>query len=124
MQNNFEITVEIIDGALYINSQLISSIRIRNGIYKIANGSTGTGHSAHPNIHSSGSVAAMKKLGFWRKDARTIKAHGQIYNIDSIVIDDAIDCLAFKFEQGTAPNIPNHSKIGRGVTTSKQIFKL
>lgn len=40
----------------------------RTGIAWVENGSTGLGHSAHPNIHASGSVRGMKSLGYWSKE--------------------------------------------------------
>jgi hypothetical protein len=52
------------------------------GIAWIEDGTSGTGTSAHPHIHGSGSVAGMRKLGRWRKGDRTVKSHGWIYNID------------------------------------------
>ena len=54
----------------------------KTGIAWIENGSTGTATSIHPNIASSGSVAGMKKRGYWGTNDRTVKSHGFIYNID------------------------------------------
>lgn len=66
----------------------------RTGIAWVENGSTGNGHTAHPSIHASGSVRGMKKQGYWRKDDRTVRSHGYIYNIDRLVISDDLDQLA------------------------------
>lgn len=68
----------------------------KTGIAWVENGKTGSGHSAHPNIDSSGSVAGMKKLGYWAKDARTVRSYGAIYNIDSCVVSDKYDEIARK----------------------------
>lgn len=64
------------------------------GIAWVENGSTGMGHSAHPNIDSSGSIRGMKSLGYWAKDARTVRSHGFIYNIDMRIVHDELDALA------------------------------
>ena len=64
------------------------------GVAFVENGSTGNTHSCHPNIDSSGSVKGMKKLGYWKKDARIARAHGTIYNIDSLVVTDELDEIA------------------------------
>ena len=66
----------------------------RTGIAWVENGKTGNGHSAHPNIDASGSVAGMRKLGYWPKDQRVVKCHGFIYNIDRLVVSDDLDELA------------------------------
>jgi hypothetical protein len=66
----------------------------KTGIAWIENGSTGCGHSAHPNIDASGSVRGMKSRGYWSKDDRTVRSHGFIYNIDSLVISDEYDQIA------------------------------
>ena len=58
-----------------------------NGIAWIEDGTTGNGVSVHPNIHSSGSVIGMKKLGYWGKNDRTVRSHGWIYNIDGFICD-------------------------------------
>ena len=65
----------------------------RNGITWIENGSTGMGHSCHPNIFSNGSVRGMKKIGYWGIKDRTVRSHGYIYNIDRFTIDteDTLD---------------------------------
>lgn len=69
------------------------------GIAWVEDGSTGMGHSAHPNIDASGSVMGMKKLGYWDKKARVVRSHGFIYNIDSLVITDAYDQIAADYCQ-------------------------
>ena len=63
----------------------------RSGIAWVENGNSGNGHTCHPNIDASGSVAGMKKLGYWRKEDRTVRSHGFIYNIDSLVVSDKWD---------------------------------
>ncbi|QNB45438.1 hypothetical protein BR63_03360 [Thermanaerosceptrum fracticalcis] len=68
-----------------------------SGIAWVENESTGNGHSCHPNIHVTGSVAGMKKLGYWGKTDRTVKAHGYIYNIDKLVVDDELDKIAQQY---------------------------
>lgn len=65
-----------------------------SGIAWVENRSVGIGHSAHPNISASGSIRGMKDLGYWAKDARTVRSHGFIYNIDSFVVTDEFDELA------------------------------
>lgn len=82
---------------LRINGYLVAFKR-QNGIVSIENYSVGIGHSCHPNIDASGSVKGMKNLGYWRKDATTVKAHGFIYNKSSIVISDPLDLLAYHME--------------------------
>jgi hypothetical protein len=54
----------------------------KTGIAWVEDGRTGTGHTCHPNIASSGSVTGMKRLGHWKKTDRTVRSHGFIYNID------------------------------------------
>jgi hypothetical protein len=39
----------------------------------------------------------MKKLGYWGKTDRTVKAHGYIYNIDKLVVDDELDKIAQQY---------------------------
>lgn len=58
-----------------------------SGIAWIEDGRSGLGFSVHASIDSTGSVIGMKNAGHWRKDARTIKANGFIYNIDTFVCD-------------------------------------
>lgn len=62
-----------------------------SGIAWIEDGSTGMSHSVHANIDATGSVTGMKKRGFWKDDARCVKSHGYIYNIDTFVCDDELD---------------------------------
>lgn len=66
----------------------------RTGIAWVENGKAGCGHSAHPNIDSTGSVSGMKKLGYWAEDAQTVKTNGAIYNIDRLVVTDKYDQIA------------------------------
>lgn len=65
-----------------------------NGIAWIEDGRSGTGASAHPNIHRTGSVAGMKKLGYWRQSDRTVKSHGFIHNVDAFAAHDLLDFVA------------------------------
>ena len=64
------------------------------GIAWVENGHTGLGHSCHPNISDTGSVAGMKKLGHWGKYDHTMKSHGWIYNVSHLVVSDEYDELA------------------------------
>ena len=66
----------------------------RTGIAWIEDGTAGVGHSCHSNIHASGSVLGMKKLGYWRKQDRVKRTHGFIYNIDTLVVTDKWDEIA------------------------------
>ena len=66
----------------------------KTGIAWVEDGSTGCGGSCHPNIHATGSIRGMKKLGFWRKNDRAVRSHGFIYNVDSLVISDKLDQIA------------------------------
>lgn len=68
--------------------------RDSNGLAWVEDGSTGLGHSCHPNIHGSGSVSGMKKQGYWDKDDQTIRSHGFIYNISQVVAGDDLDLIA------------------------------
>ena len=74
----------------------------KSGIAWIENGSTGCGHSCHANIDTSGSVRGMKNLGYWKKDARTVRSHGFIYNIDSFCCSDEYDNIAAEYCACTA----------------------
>lgn len=66
----------------------------KTGIAEVENGSTGNGHSCHANIDKTGSVKGMKKLGYWKEDARTVKSGGFIFNIDTYVVTDELDQIA------------------------------
>lgn len=66
----------------------------KNGIAWIEDGSTGLGHSCHSNIDTSGSVAGMKARGYWGKRDRTVRSHGFIYNVDSVVVTRELDEIA------------------------------
>ena len=66
----------------------------RTGIAWVADGESGCGHSAHPNIDATGSIRGMKERGYWRKDDRAVRSHGFIYNIDSLVVSDTLDQTA------------------------------
>ena len=66
----------------------------RTGIAWVADGTTGSGHSCHPNIDVTGSVRGMKNLGYWHKEARTKRSNRFIYNIDRLVVTDKWDEVA------------------------------
>ena len=63
----------------------------KSGLAWIEDGLTGLYHSVHANIHRTGSVTGMKKLGYWNKKDRIVRTNGYIYNIDTFVIDSAMD---------------------------------
>lgn len=69
-----------------------------NGIATVHDGSSGMTHSVHPNIDCTGSVRGMKQLGYWKRDARTVRAGSYIYNIDSLAYDkeNAYDMVAYE----------------------------
>lgn len=58
------------------------------------NGSSGTGHSVHASIDSTGSVQGMKKKGYWKHKDRIERTNGFIYNIDTLIISDELDQIA------------------------------
>lgn len=60
----------------------------RSGIAWIEDGTAGVGLSLHPNISDSGSVAGMKRMGYWSRDAKTKRTRGFIYNISAYVPED------------------------------------
>lgn len=66
----------------------------KTGLAWVENGTSGTGHSCHPNIDESGSVRGMIELGYWPRNARTVRSHGFIYHIDAVVTSDELDEIA------------------------------
>ena len=66
----------------------------KTGIATVEDGTTGCGHSCHPNIDRTGSVTGMKKLGYWGQTDLTVRSHGFIYNISRLVVTDKLDELA------------------------------
>lgn len=66
----------------------------KTGIAWVENGSSGTGHSAHPNINSSGSASGMIKNGYWHKDDVIKKSHGYTYNTSHLATSDGLDEIA------------------------------
>lgn len=74
----------------------------RTGIAWVADGSSGNGHTCHSNIDITGSVRGMKNLGYWKKDARTVRSHGFIYNIDTFICSDEYDKIAAEYCQCVA----------------------
>lgn len=80
----------------------------RTGIAWVENGSTGNGHSPHPNIDASGSVAGMKKQGYWDQTDQTVRSHGFIYNISVCSVEDQYDEIARQHCQCGG----NHSRHG------------
>ena len=69
------------------------------GIAWIEDGSTGLGHSVHPNIDVSGSITGMKQRGYWDKTDKCIKSHGFIYNISKFVATDELDNIVADYCQ-------------------------
>lgn len=67
----------------------------RTGIAWVEDGTTGCGHSCHPNIDRTGSVRGMKSR-FWGKKDRVVRSHGFIFNIDRLATSDELDELARK----------------------------
>ncbi len=67
----------------------------------IDNYSAGIRHSAHPNIHSSGSVEGMIALGYWRKTDKTLRRKGAIYNMSEIATSNLLDELCLAIERGS-----------------------
>ena len=63
------------------------------GIAWVENGEAGCGHSCHPNISKTGSVAGMRRR-FWGEDARVVLSHGFYYNVDQLVVSDELDQIA------------------------------
>lgn len=61
------------------------------GIARIEDGSTGTGHSVHPNIDISGSVRGMKTLGYWDKSDKVVRSHGWQYNISRFLASGELE---------------------------------
>ena len=70
--------------------------RDASGIAWIVDTSAGIAHSAHPNIDATGSVRGMKQLGLGRKDARTVRSHGFIYNVSETAVETDLDEIARK----------------------------
>ena len=58
-----------------------------SGIVIVNDGRSGMSHSVHPNIHHSGSAIGMKKIGYWKKTDKIVKAGFCKYNISSFVCD-------------------------------------
>lgn len=71
----------------------------KTGIAWIEDGSTGNGHSAHPNIDATGSVKGMKQRGWWDRDAITVRSHGFIYNVSAVSCGDDLDGIAKEYCQ-------------------------
>lgn len=71
----------------------------KTGIAWIEDGHTGLGYSCHPNIDASGSVAGMKRKGWWGKNDRTVRSHGFIYNIDLLSLSEDLDQVACDYCQ-------------------------
>ncbi|WP_036486731.1 hypothetical protein [Myxosarcina sp. GI1] len=64
------------------------------GIAWIEDDSTGMAHSCHPNIHTTGSVLGMIKLGYWQPSDHIVRSDGYFYNTSNFVISDELDNLA------------------------------
>src|SRR5262249_39986591 len=54
----------------------------------------GIGHSSHPNIDKSGSVAGMRAGGGWHRSDRVVLSHGFYFNISRVVIRGTYDQIA------------------------------
>ena len=68
----------------------------RTGIAWIENGSTGTGHSCHPNISGLGSAAGMIRSGRWDKGDKFVRSHGFLYNVSHCITSGELDKIACK----------------------------
>ena len=68
----------------------------KTGIVTVDDG-CGNHGSAHPNIHRTGSVRAMKKHGIWKKDDRVVESHGFKYNTDIVFCSNEADRIAAEF---------------------------
>jgi hypothetical protein len=66
----------------------------KTGIAWIEDGTTGTAASCHSNISDTGSVRGMKMNGGWRQRDRTVRSHGFIFNIDTVIVHNDDDRLA------------------------------
>lgn len=64
------------------------------GIAWVEDGRTGCGHSPHPSIDETGSVAGMASKGYWDKNAVTVKSNGLIYNTSLYFAPSGLDKLA------------------------------
>jgi len=91
---------------------------LKTGIAWVEDGSTGMAHSCHPNIHHTGSVAGMKRKGYWRKDARTVRSHGFIYNIDEVVVHGPLDEAACRACR--CGGVHDHGRSGGGGARTKR----
>jgi hypothetical protein len=67
------------------------------GIAWVEDYSAGIAHSCHPNIAASGSVGNMRRLGYWGKHDRCVRAHGFIFNTSHVVATDQYDELALHY---------------------------
>lgn len=56
----------------------------KTGIARVEDRNCGLSYGPHANIDQSGSVQGMKAKGWWNKKARTARAFGFIYNIDTL----------------------------------------
>jgi len=77
----------------------LCSLPLISKVVTIENYSSGTRHSAHPNINSTGSVRVMKKLGYWAKTDITTSQRGTIYNISKVYCSNPLDHLCFAIER-------------------------
>jgi len=104
----------------------------KSGVAWVEDTHSGTGHSAHPNIDASGSVAGMKRKGWWGKKDRTARAHGFIYNIDILHVSDDYDVIAARacqcggnhgVHEGKAPGGKKRHTAGKANPTTKKRCK-
>lgn len=59
----------------------------KTGLAWIHDGSTGLNVSVHPNISRTGSVAGMKRLGYWGENDVVVPVGSYYYNISRFVCD-------------------------------------
>ncbi len=90
---------------------------VLKGIARIADGSSGTAASCHPNIDSSGSILGMRARGHWLRTDRIVTANGFHYNTSQLVLhsdDDRLAALAcrcggdacYRYQMETGFRIP------------------
>lgn len=103
---------------LYINGDLINKISLKKGIVFIKSG--GFYYSCHPNIHKSGSVKGMIKLGHWKRTDKIIRRGEYKYNVSKIVLSSCSDLICNLIEEGKIE--PDFFK--RNATKEPQVINL
>lgn len=66
----------------------------RTGIATVEDGKTGTEHSPHPSIDSTGSPGGMVRRGLWEATDQIVLSNGAYYNISRCSIRHAYDAAA------------------------------